>query len=946
MLRKKSESARGTTSSNSLPAPPAFSNDSLRSTGKIEKLKCKLAENQEKVQKLEEELNQTRKKLKSANVSIAMSSKRRASKTSTTKDSESRNLRRHAAEIHAHLQDLAGKDEDYIARILSNLSKRCTSNEKFTTIATDEYNAMREQSAVMMRIRSTVNYLLSNKNKNVSHCRTALQVLFAAAAPHENERLRAETARVMGVRKNSDFVKNGVERKKTFLAVARKTLSTSCSDISVGDRVTTTSGNGVVKKITDKNVVIRIDLGRGRTCNVTFPIPSEDDDTQSRKFGRIRRLIPPLWNTRAARSDVVSPDTVKKVCTFTRHLTIVMITTHVTKSYSLQIQEFIKLHCTRSSCRRDMVRRVLTTKAVESKAGLLLNDSLNNIWKKFQKKHPNVASWATFLSHRPWNLRRAYRSVCMCAKCLKFTSLAQAFSTQACVLLENIAKNLEDRLDRTSRDEDILSEVQVLLDYAKTLKKSRRQFCVKDCCDGQFLCMKPTKCVSSECSDCGHLQKSWTRLRRLIIATKDEDIAAEDASSSSADDENSEESKTERIRSNLGGRPFRTGTKRVQFISSTSQISSSFHLKASVSKIWNAKVKFDRVEKLQLDGDDKPRDTTVTKSSSLVDFVDLFMSEIRGYKEHRYLVERMKIAYAQMMESMRPGQRVLLVDFAENYTILETYEIQSNYWRRIQVSLHIGIEKRLDETEWSHGNIKVGDEVTILSSSVVCVVSCVVKSDGEMVYKLKGRGEYLYSRTHLGLRKWISVAHISISDDKKHDAAHVGAYLLDVIETMKKDGHAFTSLHVHTDNAPQHYKHSKTMHLFSHIIAEDDTISSGTWSFGCPGHGKGPWDGIGAFIKCLLRSDTDSKKVNPKSAYDVFLYLIRVANEGQLKDGSANISRYVILFSVYVYLLTTFAFYSDTYFMIFVNTRRKLIVQRSRTSTNPSLENFRISSFL
>ena len=80
MLRKKSESARGTTSSNSLPAPPAFSNDSLRSMGKIEKLKCKLAENQERLQKLEEELKQTRKQLKSANVSRAMSSKRRASK--------------------------------------------------------------------------------------------------------------------------------------------------------------------------------------------------------------------------------------------------------------------------------------------------------------------------------------------------------------------------------------------------------------------------------------------------------------------------------------------------------------------------------------------------------------------------------------------------------------------------------------------------------------------------------------------------------------------------------------------------------------------------------------------------------------------------------------------------------------------------------------------------
>jgi len=96
VLRKKSESARGTMSSNSLPAPPAFSNDSLRLMGKMGKSKRELAENQERLQKLEEELKQTRKKLKSANVSRAMSSKRRASKSRTTKDSENRNFRRHA----------------------------------------------------------------------------------------------------------------------------------------------------------------------------------------------------------------------------------------------------------------------------------------------------------------------------------------------------------------------------------------------------------------------------------------------------------------------------------------------------------------------------------------------------------------------------------------------------------------------------------------------------------------------------------------------------------------------------------------------------------------------------------------------------------------------------------------------------------------------------------
>ena len=70
----------------------------------------------------------------------------------------------YSAEVQKFVQNLAGNNEDYIARILSNVSERCSSNGKFTTIDTDTYNAMKEQSSVMLRIKSTVNYLLLNKN--------------------------------------------------------------------------------------------------------------------------------------------------------------------------------------------------------------------------------------------------------------------------------------------------------------------------------------------------------------------------------------------------------------------------------------------------------------------------------------------------------------------------------------------------------------------------------------------------------------------------------------------------------------------------------------------------------------------------------------------------------------------------------------------------------------
>ena len=82
-LIKKSESVSVTTSLNSPSAPPIFTNDSLRYMGKMESLKHKLTEKEEVVRKITGELEQTRKKLKSANISKAMTSKRRASRART-----------------------------------------------------------------------------------------------------------------------------------------------------------------------------------------------------------------------------------------------------------------------------------------------------------------------------------------------------------------------------------------------------------------------------------------------------------------------------------------------------------------------------------------------------------------------------------------------------------------------------------------------------------------------------------------------------------------------------------------------------------------------------------------------------------------------------------------------------------------------------------------------
>lgn len=69
-------------------------------------------------------------------------------------------------------------------------------------------------------------------------------------------------------------------------------------------------------------------------------------------------------------------------------------------------------------------------------------------------------------------------------------------------------------------------------------------------------------------------------------------------------------------------------------------------------------------------------------------------------------------------------------------------------------------------------------------------------------------------------------------------------------------------MRVHSDNAPSHFKCSKTLYFLTSL--PDRLKSWGwrgrhtfrvVWEFGAPGHGKGVWDGIGAWMKRTVRQD-------------------------------------------------------------------------------------------
>ena len=56
----------------------------------------------------------------------------------------------------------------------------------------------------------------------------------------------------------------------------------------------------------------------------------------------------------------------------------------------------------------------------------------------------------------------------------------------------------------------------------------------------------------------------------------------------------------------------------------------------------------------------------------------------------------------------------------------------------------------------------------------------------------------------------------------------------------------------HSDNAT-HFKSGKMFHYWSNRSTDVDFLKMVWINFGCPGHGKGPWDGFGAVVKTQVR---------------------------------------------------------------------------------------------
>ena len=72
-------------------------------------------------------------------------------------------------------------------------------------------------------------------------------------------------------------------------------------------------------------------------------------------------------------------------------------------------------------------------------------------------------------------------------------------------------------------------------------------------------------------------------------------------------------------------------------------------------------------------------------------FIELFMRNIQGFREH---VERVKVQYGQMRdlrENLDDWHIMVWMDFAENFTCTAVEEVASAYWTADVVTLHTSV---------------------------------------------------------------------------------------------------------------------------------------------------------------------------------------------------------------------------------------------------------------
>jgi hypothetical protein len=249
------------------------------------------------------------------------------------------------------------------------------------------------------------------------------------------------------------------------------------------------------------------------------------------------------------------------------------------------------------------------------------------------------------------------------------------------------------------------------------------------------------------------------------------------------------------------------------------------------------------------------------------DFLHYFSTSLMDYIYHIAKLRRQKHAHRDQDQNFLPSMLLLDIDFSQNFVYTDRItSIQSDHWSSSSVTLFVAVLRYLSILIWNKPPIglKKGQPVSVVcetkdgGGNVYAYGEVAVDHDNQSlticVRILKDNMEYHIPCEHIRVREVISVPLIVVSDSKLHDTFFVRHFISDTL--LGRDGWLLNqtrepglssrikAIDICSDGAAAHFKQKGSVHFLSSL----QTFSY-AWVFGCPGHGKGTWDGLGGIVK-------------------------------------------------------------------------------------------------
>lgn len=233
----------------------------------------------------------------------------------------------------------------------------------------------------------------------------------------------------------------------------------------------------------------------------------------------------------------------------------------------------------------------------------------------------------------------------------------------------------------------------------------------------------------------------------------------------------------------------------------------------------------------------EPQCTLETITKNIVDFIEYFCDQIQNLLKHDFICKQQSAYVKNKKETLKDGEFLCLMDFAENYAFVVQNAAQGFHWNN--------------------------NQATIFPAVVY------YKEDGELKNK----------------------NYVVTSDNLSHDAVAVHTYAKLIMEELKKDFETTSEYVTPTgktkitrktikkifyvsDGAPQQFKNYKN--IFNIYFHQRDFGVPAEWHFFPTAHGKGPCDGIGGTAKrtaanASLQLPHDRPILTPQDLHNWFI---------------------------------------------------------------------------